>query len=186
MGMQRQLWSLNALSNELGMDRRTLAKRLQSLPPSETKEYDNRTEKLWHMADVVEHLQRQKTKPGDRQKPVNGFRMVHEEGIKHFLWWLGNEMAPACTGLFKIDYGLDAAKARMLYASIYTLMVHYAEQYLCSDEFNKQLKASIGQTFDQLFALAHGEAVLSMPPKASEMEIMLPVVVRELVEELSR
>jgi hypothetical protein len=182
MGMQRQLWSLNALSNELGMDRRTLAKRLQSLPPLETKEYDKRTEKLWHMADVVEHLQRQKTKPGDKQKPVNGFRMIHEEGIKHLLWWLGDEMAPACGGLFHADYGLEPDKARLLYANIYTLMVHYTEQYLCGDVFNKQFKESGGQTFDQLFALAHGEAVLSMPPKAGELEIKLPSVIEEMVK----
>jgi len=185
MGMQRQLWSLNALSNELGMDRRTLAKRLQSLPPSETKEYDNRTEKLWHMADVVEHMQRQKTRKGERPTPINGFRMIHEEGIKHFLWWLGNEMAPACGGLFKADYGLDANKARMLYASIYTLMVHYAEQYLCSDAFSQQLKESTGQNFDQLFALAHGETVLSMPPKVGEIEVRLPIVIEEIAKDLS-
>jgi hypothetical protein len=45
MAMTKQLWSINALSVELGIDRRTLAKRLADLPPDEEKKIGARIEK---------------------------------------------------------------------------------------------------------------------------------------------
>ena len=57
MPMQPRTWSINALSVELGIDRRTLSKRLAGLPPAETKRLKNRDEKRWHLADVLAHLQ---------------------------------------------------------------------------------------------------------------------------------
>lgn len=33
MAMTRQLWSINGLATELGMDRRTVARRLSAAPP---------------------------------------------------------------------------------------------------------------------------------------------------------
>jgi hypothetical protein len=56
MAMQRQLWSINALSNELGRDRRTLSKLLDDLPPAEEKHVGNRIEKRWRLLDVLHHL----------------------------------------------------------------------------------------------------------------------------------
>jgi hypothetical protein len=56
MAMQRQLWSINALSNELGRDRRTLAKLLSDLPPAEEKHVGKRIEKRWQLLDVLHHL----------------------------------------------------------------------------------------------------------------------------------
>ena len=64
MAMQSQLWSLSALATELQTDRRTLAKRLETLPPAEEKKTDKRTNKLWRMSDVVEHLETQKSENG--------------------------------------------------------------------------------------------------------------------------
>ncbi|MEO6687876.1 MAG: hypothetical protein ABIS07_17375 [Dokdonella sp.] len=54
--MSKQTWSINGLATELDMDRRTLARRLESLPAAERKESGGRTEKRWHMADVLAHL----------------------------------------------------------------------------------------------------------------------------------
>jgi hypothetical protein len=50
MAMQRQLWSINALSTELGTDRRTLAKRLGGLRPAKEEP------KLYLLRDVLLHL----------------------------------------------------------------------------------------------------------------------------------
>ena len=52
MALQRQLWSINALSTELGLDRRTLAKRLDGLVPAQ----DN--PKTYRLRDVLTHLKR--------------------------------------------------------------------------------------------------------------------------------
>jgi hypothetical protein len=60
MAMQQRLWSLNALSVELCIDRRTLAKRLEGLPPVEEKKIGKRTEKRWRLNDVIEHLKNPK------------------------------------------------------------------------------------------------------------------------------
>lgn len=56
MAMQKRTWSLNALAVELNTDRRTLAKRLDGLPPAETKIAGNRIENRWHLSDVMEWL----------------------------------------------------------------------------------------------------------------------------------
>ena len=49
MAMQAQSWSIQALSVELGIDRRTVAKRLDGLPPVRV---EGRT-KFWRMADAA-------------------------------------------------------------------------------------------------------------------------------------
>ena len=56
MAMTRKLWSINALATELGLDRRTVAKRLEGLPPATEKKVGSRIEKRWHLADVLEHF----------------------------------------------------------------------------------------------------------------------------------
>lgn len=50
MALQRQLWSINALSVELGLDRRTLAKRLDGLAPAQE------SPKTYRLRDVLDHL----------------------------------------------------------------------------------------------------------------------------------
>ena len=52
MALQRQLWSINGLSTELGTDRRTLARRLEGLKP--TQEYPTR----FTLREVLDHLQK--------------------------------------------------------------------------------------------------------------------------------
>ena len=49
MAMQPSTYSLNALSVELGIDRRTLAKRLADVPPAEVRGRSKR----WRMQDVL-------------------------------------------------------------------------------------------------------------------------------------
>ena len=47
--MQPQTYSINALSTELGIDRRTLAKRLADVPPAK----GSGRAKCWRLADVL-------------------------------------------------------------------------------------------------------------------------------------
>ncbi len=60
MAMQRQTWSISALSIELKTDRRTMAKRLDGLEPAEIKSIGKRTEKRYYMDDVIKYLNRSK------------------------------------------------------------------------------------------------------------------------------
>lgn len=54
--MTPRLWSVNALSVELGLDRRSLARRLEGLEPAEQKIVGRRTERLYRMRNVFGHL----------------------------------------------------------------------------------------------------------------------------------
>jgi len=49
MGMTKKLWSINALATEFGMDRRTVAKRIEDIP------YDgkDRGKPQWYIASVM-------------------------------------------------------------------------------------------------------------------------------------
>ena len=76
--MQKKLWSINALAIELEIDRRTMAKRLEGLPPASTKKMGSRTEKRWHLADVLEHFknpQRAAHDPVEEIKELVGQKM---------------------------------------------------------------------------------------------------------------
>ena len=57
MGMIRQLWSVNGLSVELGVDRRTLSKRLSGLHPDGEGIEGGKTVRRWHLMHVLKHLQ---------------------------------------------------------------------------------------------------------------------------------
>jgi hypothetical protein len=69
MALAEQLWSLNALSTELGIDRRTLGKKLADLPPAEQTHHKTRVEKKWHLKDVVAHLGRPKSRRSSQPAP---------------------------------------------------------------------------------------------------------------------
>jgi hypothetical protein len=56
MSMQPQQWSLSALAVELGIDRRTLAQRLQGVRPVTQKRVGQRIEKRWYLRDVLPYL----------------------------------------------------------------------------------------------------------------------------------
>jgi hypothetical protein len=55
MGMVR-LWSVNSLSIELGIDRRTLSKKLADLRPDDEGIEGGKTRR-WHLAHALKHLQ---------------------------------------------------------------------------------------------------------------------------------
>lgn len=57
MALQRQHWSINALSVELGLDRRTLAKRLDGLNPAQVDP------KLYELRAVLDHLRQYQQLP---------------------------------------------------------------------------------------------------------------------------
>ena len=54
--MQKKLWSLSALSAELEINRRSLTRKLDDLPPEEQKEVSGRQEKKWKLIEVIKHL----------------------------------------------------------------------------------------------------------------------------------
>lgn len=93
MSLSQQLWSLSALSIELGIDRRTLAKRLSNLDPSWTKEYRNRVEKKWYLKDVLDHLQIMNT-PLKKSALLDSQRR-NENEVKVFIRkFIGEEVFP--------------------------------------------------------------------------------------------
>jgi hypothetical protein len=51
------LWSVNGLSVELGIDRRTLGKKLSNLRPDGEGQEAGKTVRRWHLAHVLDHLQ---------------------------------------------------------------------------------------------------------------------------------
>jgi hypothetical protein len=68
MAMQRKTWSINGLSAELGIDRRTLSRRLAGLPPAEVKRLKNREERRWYLSSVLDHLDnRDRTARADKE-----------------------------------------------------------------------------------------------------------------------
>lgn len=56
--MQAELWSLNGLAVELGRDRRSLARDLDSLEPDKTERRGSKIDRRWRMKRVIEHLYR--------------------------------------------------------------------------------------------------------------------------------
>jgi hypothetical protein len=57
MGMVRQLWSISSLSIELGIDRRTLSKKLSDLRPDGDGIEGGKTVRRWHLMHALQHLQ---------------------------------------------------------------------------------------------------------------------------------
>ena len=115
--MTKQLWSINALSVELGTDRRTLAKRLADLPPDEEKAQAGKRVRRWRLARVLEHLSRS---PGrSRQEDIEA------EGCRRFNEILGQVLFPSLvtsryfTGFFVAsmhqDFGLSKPSALRAY-----------------------------------------------------------------------
>ena len=80
MAMQRQTWSINGLSNELGIDRRTLSDRLDGLTPAETKQLKNRTESRWYLSDVLEHLENPDAS-ADMDEALAGFNKILTQNL---------------------------------------------------------------------------------------------------------
>lgn len=83
MAMQRKLWSINGLAAELDIDRRTMAKRLEGMTPATTKQVGSRTEKRWHLADVLSHFNNPQSPDGEilnlEAQRARLARILHEQ-----------------------------------------------------------------------------------------------------------
>ena len=69
--MQAELWSISGLATELGMDRRTIAKRLEGLEPDQITKSGSgkRSERRWYMARVFRHINKAKD-PDKERDPI--------------------------------------------------------------------------------------------------------------------
>ena len=118
MSMQKRTWSISGLSVELDTDRRTLAKRLQDLPPAETRKIGGRTESRWLLCDVLDHIQ---DSPKGRRR--GGRPIVDAEMIKRFNQSITHELFPVVLAYFQPlmltgcvdDCGLTEQQSKKVY-----------------------------------------------------------------------
>lgn len=188
MAMQTQLWSINALSNELNMDRRTLSKKLTGLPAAETKRIGKRVEKRWQLADVVEHLNRQQQMSASPNSfpPVNGYRILHIEAIIHFVSWLTPKLWEEWNKDMT-EIGMDEEVSKTLFKNCYFMLIGLMSKYLCGDVYNKRLKSeNDGIGFDEMFALAHGEPITTSPPEPGDLCWEIPDFIKPFLTDNER
>lgn len=135
--MQRKEWSLSALSVELAVDRRTLGKRLQHVPPVAIQHCGNRIEKKWLLRDVIPYVD-----GSAAEQQQSG-----EEDAKEMLKsWCGREMYPALidspefigllTGSLTSELGLTKAQTLKAYQLV-TMAIMWALSAGFDDEHMK-------------------------------------------------
>ena len=79
MAMNRRLWSVNALSVELEIDRRTLSRRLDGLVPAKKRRVGNREERSYLLSDVIAHLNREQTSSqADQDERAKGVKLLKD------------------------------------------------------------------------------------------------------------
>lgn len=88
MSMTPELWSISGLSVELGIDRRTLNKRLSGLRPDAERREAGKTVKRWRLARVLRHL--------DLQSRGNG----QSQASNHLLVLLNQDAELVCRHLY--------------------------------------------------------------------------------------
>ena len=182
--MQKKLWSINALSNELGHDRRSLSKWLEGLPPEKV---DGRV-KYYLLSDVLEHLGRdgklREEKRTTSQSPgeYNPIRSMVEEGVKHFVYFFGDESLNFWLALMK-EKGFEPLQALELYRYLSFMIYLKCEEFLTGDHFNKGLKEDNdrGWGLDELACKTFENIIQSKPPKEEEFEIQVPERIQELM-----
>ncbi len=75
--MQKKTWSISGLAVELGIDRRTLASKLDGLAPATSKETKGgRVDRRWFLADVLKHLNGDSGPEPDADDALAGFREI--------------------------------------------------------------------------------------------------------------
>src|SRR3989344_974024 len=124
MSLQSKLYTLNALSTELGYDRRSLGKWLDTLPPAETEPDGARR---WRMRDVLDHIaarEKRSAAPAEQQTAQDE---IHE--------WIAHQLVPAIfgsktfvstfTGALRTEMGMSKVDA--LRAYMYMLIALTAE-----------------------------------------------------------
>lgn len=147
MAMQAELWSINALATEFHMDRRTMAKRLEGLPPVETKKVGKRIEKRWRLNDVVEHLNN--PKPDDFDEKL---RDATKEYLSKQLYPMIVDNDTFIGTVFKnsLDEGLSREQAlRQYQIASYALIAG-----ICALTEDEDLEFETGQFFE--FLQEHG------------------------------
>jgi hypothetical protein len=167
MAITSGLWTLNALSVELGVRYRTLGKKLSDLKPDEVEEQAGRQVRRWRLARVVKHL-----KATDRTI-VDGAK-VDERRIEDHKRLMTEHLFPALTGsryflgfyvaFLHEDIGLTKPQALRAYQAA-VLAFHYA----------------IGEFFAGVDAELAGD-----PPSGNiedhELEVQIPSELRKLCE----
>jgi hypothetical protein len=126
MAMNPQLWSLSGLSIELGIDRRTLAKRLSSLRPDGEGIEAGKTVRRWRLARVLRHLKA--AGAGADERRIAGMVEDHKHLVSEYLF-------PAAMGSRYLlgfflahlheDIGLTKPQALRAYGAA-VLALHYA------------------------------------------------------------
>lgn len=120
MSLHAKTYSLNALSVELGHDRRTLGRWLKNLPPTER---GRDKAPRWRMLDVVEHLKK-------RTEEVN--RPSQGDDLRE---WLAHQFVPTILGssafcsvfLRALHYEIGLSKEQSLHAYQFVLLGVVAE-----------------------------------------------------------
>jgi hypothetical protein len=125
MAMTTRLWTLNALSVELGISSRVLGKRLSNLAPDDVEQQASRQVKRWRLAHVLKHL---KAAAGAKVEVDERLIEDHKYVVTQFLF-------PALTGsryflgfflaYLHEDVGLTKPQALGAYQAA-VLALHYA------------------------------------------------------------
>jgi hypothetical protein len=158
------LWSINGLSVELGIDRRTLGKKFSNLRPDGEGIEGGKTVRRWYMARVLKHL-----KAADRTSAGVDEQLIedHKHVVTEFLF-------PALTGsryflgffvaYLHEDIGLTKVQALQAYGAV-VIALHYA----------------IAEFFAGVDAEVAGEP-LSEDIENQEIEVRIPTELRKLCE----
>jgi hypothetical protein len=166
MSMVRQLWSVSSLSIELGIDQRTLAKKLSNLRPDGEGIEAGKTVRRWYLARVLRHLKANGAKRGVDER-MAGMVEDHRHLVTEFLfpavmgsrYFLGFFLAH-----LHEDIGLTKSQALRAYGAG-VLALHYA----------------IGEFFAGVDAEVAGDP-LSGNIEDHEIEVWMPSEPHELVK----
>lgn len=181
MSMQQKLWSINALSTELNMDRRTLAKKLASLPPAESKKVGEHWQKKWKLSDVVAHLNSLNHGHSNKEEnlpPCNIYRILHLDTICHYTDYITEKVWPEWSKVMA-EAGLEEELMKGIYKQHFLALLPVANNYLSQDIFNKYLKKNTGADFDEIFNLQHGCSMVTAPPANHEIPIGFPNIIKK-------
>lgn len=109
-----QLYSVNALANEFGLDRRTVERRLREVPPAQTTEREGRSERRWYLKDVLPYLaadNKAATQDVDAGELVQ--LMIGEALFPRLL--ASSELRTTITGFARRELKLSKPQAILLY-----------------------------------------------------------------------
>ena len=140
MAMQRKLWSINGLAAELDVDRRTLSRDLQDLPPAESKRIGSRIEKRWLMADVLEHMDL--GREPSRRRGRGGRPIIDAEMVRKFNSTITEDLFPVILEYFHPlmltgcaeDCGITEQQSKKVYGYSVIALSYAIQQALDGDE----------------------------------------------------